>query len=91
MPGASPCRVPRATSLSGTISELLFTLQLQGLAGRELPELAVGQGEFVPLELQRHRGLWLGHSTWRPREGSQLGYFDYLSTCGNAEKKETNF
>lgn len=64
------------------------TLQLQGLAGRELTELAVGQGEFVPLELQRHRGLGLGHSTWRPRKGSQLGYFDYLPTCGNAEEKE---
>lgn len=64
-------------------------MQLQGLAGRELPELAVGQGEFVPLELQRHRGLRLGHSTRRPREGSQLGYLDYLPACGNAEEKGT--
>lgn len=36
------------------------TLELQGLAGGELPQLTWGQGELVSLELQGHRGLWLG-------------------------------
>lgn len=62
-------------------------MQLQGLASCELPELAMGQGELVPLELQGHRGLWLGDSTRRASKGSQLGYFNYLSTCGKAEEK----
>lgn len=81
-PSAEGCVTPRDRRGAAC------TLQLQGLAGRELTELAVGQGELVPLELQRDRGLGLGHSTRRPREGSQLGYFDDLPTCGNAEEKE---
>lgn len=36
------------------------TLELQGLAGGELPQLTRGQSELVSLELQGHRGLWLG-------------------------------
>ena len=36
------------------------TLELQGLSGGELPQLAGGQGELVTLELQGDGGLWLG-------------------------------
>lgn len=62
------------------------TLELQGLAGCELPQLAVGQGELVPLELQCHGRLCLGDSARRPREGSQLGDSDHLPTCGTQRR-----
>lgn len=62
-------------------------MQLQGLASSKLPELTVGQGELVPLKLQRHRGLWLCDSTWWAREGSELGNLDNLPTWGKAEER----
>ncbi len=38
------------------------TLELQGLSGSELTELAGGQSELVTLKLQSDRSLWLGDS-----------------------------
>lgn len=90
LPGAARrAQVPAAGKRPGqqqATGWLSLTLQLQGLARGELPQLAVRQGELVPLELQRHWGLWLGDPALRPRQGSQLGYFDHLPTCRNAEE-----
>ena len=44
------------------------------------------QGELVALELQCHGGLWLGDAARRACEGSQLGYFDHLPTCRDADE-----
>ncbi len=52
------------------------TLELQGLAGGELPQLTRRQSELVALELQGHRGLWLGDTTLP----NQLSNLHYIST-----------
>lgn len=63
------------------------TLQLQGLACCELPQLAMWQGELVPLELESHGRFWLSNSALWPCNGCQLCYLHHLSTWGDAEGK----
>lgn len=52
------------------------TLELQRLAGGKLPQLTRRQSELVALELQGHRGLWLGNTTLP----NQLSNLHYIST-----------
>lgn len=77
---------PRLKAFVGHRPSANPTLELQGLAGCQLPQLAMRQGELVALELKRHGALRLGDSARRAREGSQLGYLDHLPTCGDAEE-----
>lgn len=56
------------------------TLELQGLAGGELAQLAGGQGELVALELQSDGSLWLGDPILTASNVGQLGDLHHVST-----------
>ena len=56
------------------------TLELQGLSGGELPELAGGKGELVTLELKGDGGLRLGDAALGASNVGQLGNLYDIST-----------
>lgn len=62
------------------------TLELQGLSGGELAELAWRQSELVSLKLQSDRSLWLGDAILTACYVGQLGNLYHISTFnGNKE------
>ena len=61
------------------------TLELQGLSGGELPQLAGGQGELVTLELQGDGGLWLGDAAGCV---GQLGDLHHVSAFDREEGRK---
>lgn len=56
------------------------TLELQGLSGGELAELAGRQGELVALKLQSDRSLWLRDTILTASYVGQLSDLHYIST-----------
>lgn len=65
------------------------TLELQGLSGGELSQLAGGQGELVALELQGHRSLRLGDPVLTAGDVGQLGDLHHISTFNRMEEYTT--
>lgn len=61
------------------------TLELQGLSGGELPELAGGQGELVTLELQGDGGLGRGDAALGAGDVGQLGDLYHISAFNRKE------
>lgn len=64
------------------------TLELQGLSGRELAELAGGQSELVTLKLQSDGSLWLGDTILTACYVGQLGNLHHITTF-NGKQEQT--
>lgn len=63
------------------------TLELQGLSGGELAQLAGGQSELVALKLQSDRSLWLGYTILTASYVGQLGDLHHISTFHGKEEQ----
>jgi len=63
------------------------TLELQGLSGGELAQLAGGQSELVTLKLQSDRSLWLGDTILTACYVGQLGDLHHISTFNGKEEQ----
>lgn len=64
------------------------TLELQGLSGGELAELARGQSELVTLKLQRDGSLRLGDAILTACYVGQLGDLHHVSTFNKEEERK---